>query len=165
MKLTRDIAKKQAKRIAANPMLTPQSEQGVTELVDCLMRNCTSPEHAERTMTVFLDTARDPRNLTAELADAARQSRQDVAFPPGCSRCTLMPDEHTGEPRYASHVPARTIGGYDCVVRCGCERGQALRARDRQRAAESQAKGQSADLAPMSEFAKDRARLAAGDRE
>ena len=135
MSLTREEAKQQAKRLTACPALMPQSKEGMSEVVDCLMRHCHSQEHASLAMTEFLDKAIDSRNTTAELAAIARQTRQVESFPLGCHRCTLDPDVDTGEPRYLSHVSA-TRGGYDVAVRCGCPRGRALAAKDAQRIAE-----------------------------
>lgn len=135
MKITRESAQKQAKRLMACPALAPQSTEGKQEVVDCLMRHCQSPEHAAEVMTAFLDTAIDPRNITAELASIARQSRQDDALPVGCGLCTLAPDMHTGAPRYAAHVPV-TRNGYDFAIRCACERGRVLKSRDCKRALE-----------------------------
>jgi hypothetical protein len=131
MKLTRKEAQQQAKRIAANPMLIPQTDDGAKELVDCLIRHCANTDHAERAMTAFLDGARDPKNLTAELAACAAATRQADSLPPGCERCRYE-DPETGETRYRSHL-SRTVRGYDVSQRCTCERGQALAAGDRRR--------------------------------
>lgn len=138
MRITRESAQKQAKRLMACPALAPQSDEGKREVVDCLMRHCQSPEHAAEVMTAFLDTAIDPRNITAELASIARQSRLDDALPTGCPACTLEPDEATGAPRYASHVTGER-NGYDIAARCKCPRGISLKERDRKRDADEAA--------------------------
>lgn len=128
MKLSREHAAKQAKRLQANAMLIPQSPEGKTEIVECLIRHCDSPEHAERTMTELLDGARDPRNITAEIAEAARLTRKGAPLPAGCERCRYT-DADTGQVEYRPHVSG-TRSGYDFAERCGCARGLALAARD-----------------------------------
>lgn len=125
MKISEAAAKKQAKRLMANPMLAPQSPEGQLEIMNCLMRHCESPEHAERTMTELLDGTRDPRNITAEIAAAARLTRKGAALPAGCDRCRYT-DVDTGQVQYYAHVSG-TRNGYDYAERCGCARGRALR--------------------------------------
>jgi hypothetical protein len=132
--LTRDFARAQGKRLQASPMMAPQSKEGVREIVDCLMRHCQSEEHAERTITAFLDGATEPKNLTAELAAIARRSQIPDQLPAGCPRCFLGPDVDSGEVRWAAHVPG-VRGGYSVALRCECERGEWLAAKDQERKA------------------------------
>lgn len=133
-KLKESQAAKEAQRLVANPMLSPQTKEGVDEIIACLMRHCKDQEHAKRTMTVFLDTCKDPRNVTAEIADAAKGTAMAGEAPPGCPRCTLDPHSETGEPRYTSHVINAIIGDYEVATRCSCVRGRWLASRDLQRA-------------------------------
>ena len=130
-KLTRAEAQKQARRLQSAPMLAPQSDDGRKEIVDCLLRHCADAAHDQRAMTRVLDGTLDPRNLTAEIAAAAAESRSVpvVELPPGCARCTLDPDLITGAARYASHIsePGEL---YDVSRRCDCARGRSLASRD-----------------------------------
>lgn len=132
-RLSRDDAKAQAKRLQSSPMLSPQSDDGRREIVDCLMRHCESVEHAARAMTALLDNCTDPRNLTAELRSAAVSTAYEhQVIPDGCSVCYLEPDVTTGEARWYAHV-SKERNGYTCAVRCGCARGQWLKRRDQER--------------------------------
>lgn len=137
-KLTRTQAKTQTKRLLANAMLAPQTDDGSKEIVECILRNCKDAAHAERAMTRFLDTASDPRNITAELASAAKATAVEGEAPGGCPQCELDPDVETGESRYMSHVIREIRMGtgmsYEAAVRCGCVRGRWLASRDLQRA-------------------------------
>ncbi len=156
-KITRDEAKKQVKRLLSSPMLAPQSKEGGEEIMDCLLRHCKSPDHAERAMTLFLDTARDPRNLTAELSAAAMATRQEAVLPDGCDLCAYT-DFETKARHYRPHVTA-TVKGYDVARRCTCKRGEYLFASDLRRAAEAAVETRPVVAAMTS--AKD---LAAGER-
>lgn len=135
-KLTREIARKQAGRLRSCPILTPRDEAAAEvfrrEVVDALMRNCQSGEHAETVVTQFLETARDPKNATAELVAIARATATAEQPPAGCERCYLGPDLDTGVVRYAAHV-SRTVAGYDVAGRCECVRGRWLAAKDAER--------------------------------
>lgn len=118
--LTRDEAREQAKRLQSSPAIAPQSKEGRQEIVDCLMRNCDDAEHAERAMTQLIDTCKDPRNITAELAGAASSTRKSTQPLPGpCAEC---PE--------GDWIPCER-NGYTGVRRCNCNRGVALIARDR----------------------------------
>jgi len=167
-KLTREIARKQAARLQSNPMLAPQSDDGRREIVDLLLRNCQSGEHAEAVMTAFLERARKVENVTAEIATIARATATAEQAPAGCERCYLGPDVSTGEVRYAAHV-SRIVGGYDVATRCdgiggiGCPRGQWLSARDRERRTVEAAKVASDERRRATPERADFARLAAGD--
>jgi hypothetical protein len=133
MKLTRQDAQKQAKRLQACPMLAPQTDEGRKEIVDCLMRHCQSAEHAETVMTRFLDEALHVNGaVTAWLAATAGQTRQADQPPPGCRQCWLGPDLSTGEVRWAAHISVQR-GEYSFATRCDCERGQWLQRCDAER--------------------------------
>ena len=138
MKLTRQDAQQQAKRLQSCPMLAPQSDEGRKEIVDCLMRHCQSAEHAQAVMTQFLDEAIHVQGpVTAWLAASARQTRKSDQAPTGCARCWLGPDFNTGEVRWAAHV-STDRDGISFAMRCDCERGQWLKIRDGERRAEEQ---------------------------
>jgi hypothetical protein len=119
-KLTRDIARKQAKRLQSSPVLVPQADDGMTEILDCLQRHCRDGAHAERTMTRLLDSAKNPRNITAEIARCAAETREKQAepLPDRCASCPPGDRVIVDGPKYSS------------VGRCGCARGEALKARD-----------------------------------
>lgn len=159
-RLTREKAQEQAARLMANPMLAPQSKEGKKEIVDCLLRHCQGEEHAADVMTRFLDTARDPRNLTAEIAAMARETQTAEEAPAGCFGCEIGEDPNTGEMRWASHVPRDGKGGISCAVRCECDRGLWFTAKDRERA---QAQPEKRKPARQQLAHADFARLAAGD--
>lgn len=133
-KLTRQQAQQQVFRLTANPMLTPQSDDGLKEIVDCLLRHCESIEHAEATMTAFLDSSPNPRNVTAELAAAAKLAKSGPSLPDGCDLCRYR-EPLTGLIKYRSHISV-VVRGYESSKRCACPRGQALEAADRRRDAE-----------------------------
>lgn len=159
MKLTREQAAKQAKRLQANALLIPQSPEGKTEIIECLIRHCDSPEHAERTMTELLDGAKDPRNITAEIAEAARLTRKGPGLPEGCDRCRVT-DPFTGEVKYLPYL-GEFRNGYDRAFRCACARGKALAALDAKRGMATEK--QDAKKAATVQRAEDWAKLAAGD--
>lgn len=163
MKLSRDDARKQGKRLQSCPMLAPQTEEGVKEIIDCLMRNCQSAEHAANVMTQVLDSALEVKGpITAWIASTARQSQIADQAPAGCDQCYLGPDMDTGEVRWAYHVPV-DIGGYSRAARCCCQRGRWLYARDTQRFAEQpeEPRKQRGGLGAAADWAKQ----AAGDRD
>jgi hypothetical protein len=162
-KLSRTDAQAQGRRLQANPMLAPQSKEGVTEIVDCIMRNCRDVEHAVRTMTAVLDNCTDPRNLTAEIKRAAGEALNvPQALPDGCEVCHLEPDPLTGAARWMAHVPGERKG-YSCAVRCTCARGQWLSRRDQERSADHLARKPEAKHEHPADA--DWARKAAGDSE
>jgi len=131
-KLTREYARAQVQRLLANPMIAPQSDEGAREIIDCLMRHCETAEHAQATMTIFLDQTPEPRNVTAELASAAQRALNGPILPPGCEACAYK-DPLTGVTLYYSHLAIDGAGKYSAVVRCTCARGKLLQAADRQR--------------------------------
>lgn len=139
-KLTRDQARKAMKRIFANPMLAPQSEEGTKEIIDCLIRNCRDQAHAEQTMTVFLDNAKDPRNTTAEIKAAAgvvdKENWENETPPSGCDKCTVT--DINGE-RFLAHVIRLSSTGIEYAGRCSCVRGRWLASRDLRRAKDAEA--------------------------
>lgn len=163
-KLSRTDAQAQGRRLQANPMLAPQSIEGVKEIVDCIMRNCQDVEHASRTMSQVLDNCRDPRNLTAEIKAAAVETlRIPQAVPGGCEVCRLEPDPLTGAARWMAHVPLER-NGYTYAVRCSCARGQWLKRRDQERETEQQCARQPEGRHEHPADA-DVMRIAAGDRD
>jgi hypothetical protein len=116
-------------------MLAPQTLEGKKEIVECLLRNCQSEEHAVTVMTRVLDGAlRVEGPITAWIASVARQTQTYDRAPAGCDLCYLGPDVTTGEVRWAEHVSVQ-IGGYDCARRCTCDRGGWLAAKDLERGA------------------------------
>lgn len=167
-KLTRDEAQKQAKRLMANPILVPQTKDGMTEVINCLMRNCQDGPHCAETMTALLDGSvefpRDLETTTARLSYAARRLQQPEVAPAGCDRCYLGPDVTTGEIRWYAHVPGER-NGYSMAVRCGCERGAWLSDRDRLRAIEATKELATEARSDMQPPAADWARRASGERE
>ena len=132
MKLTRQVAQRQAARLQACPMLVPQSDEGRREVVDSLLRNCQSEEHCVAVLTEFLDTALHVQNVTAELAAIARRTQRSDQAPAGCAQCDLGPDPFSGEQRWAAHL-AEERG----ARRCECDRGRWLAAREHERTADS----------------------------
>jgi hypothetical protein len=130
--LTREHAQRIAARIAAAPVLLPQTAEGRTELVNALLRHCGDVDHAERTMTEMLDNSPDVHNVVAELAIIARRIRTPELAPPGCAVCSLGPDPITGAARWLPYV-SMDRGGCAFAGRCTCERGHWLSARDAQR--------------------------------
>lgn len=134
--LTRRQAQKEAKRLVVNPALSPQTEDGVKEIIDCLMRHCEDQNHAERAITRFLDTAGDNRNLTAELTAAAKATGDVEPPPPGCLNC--MVDLEDGF-YYLSHIVRTSSSGIEFAGRCTCPRGRWLASRDLWRAKEQAA--------------------------
>lgn len=129
MKLTREVAREQAARLQASVMLAPQSDVGRSEIVECLLRNCSDREHAEQTMTLVLDNARDIRNLPAEIASIAQRTRNPGQPPPGCEQCTLGEDRETGARKWLPYV-SRDYKGYAFAGRCTCDRGKWLATQD-----------------------------------
>lgn len=109
--MNRVIVAKTASRLLANPALAPQSDEGITEVIDCLMRHCRSEEHAAEVVTEFLDTATDPRNITAELAGIAKRTRVDMNAPMGFPGCELC--DYSGW----LHIERN---GYDFSEACSC---------------------------------------------
>lgn len=142
--LTREQARKQAKRLLANAMLTPQSDDGIAEIIDCLMRHCNTAEHAGRTMTEFLDSARDPRNVTAEIAAAAERVAEPVKLPEGCDTCRYV--DESGATGYRPHVVVANRCT-EALGRCSCARGRTLLATDRKRDADQRERMASRGLA------------------
>lgn len=132
MKLTREIARQELARLASNPMLFPQSAEGKTELLDCLMRNCADAEHCAEVMTALLDTVEDPRSITASIATIASRTRRPDQAPPGCEQCYAGDDVTTGAAIWLPFVSVE-IRGYSCARRCSCARGRWLAERDRDR--------------------------------
>ncbi len=136
MTLTRELARKEAARLQASPMLAPQSDEGRREIVDCLMRHCTDEEHARAVMTELLDSVERPQSITAEIATIARKTLHRDCPPPGCHLCCMGEDPITGAVRWASHVSV-DVRGYPCARRCTCQRGRWLADCDRQQQPET----------------------------
>lgn len=136
--LNRKDAQSQAKRLNACPMLAPQSDEGRKEIVDCLMRNCMDADHAQRTMTLFLDTSDHIHGaVTAEIAIAARQTENNSSeVPQGCRDCWsgVGPD---GKDKWEAWPRMVLVRGYEVSARCECERGKWLAERDRIRISET----------------------------
>lgn len=159
MKLTREFARKQAARLQSNPMLAPQSEEGRTELVDCLMRHCQDDEHCVRTMTAFLENVRKIEGaMTAELVTWARETIDYGQPPPGCEHCRIGEDL-AGVMQYHTHVTGMRANGTTFATRCSCARGHWYEARDAERKVESPAAKKPAK--PLQRV--DVRKLAAGD--
>jgi hypothetical protein len=160
-KLTRNDAQAQARRLQSSPMLAPQSAEGRTEIVECILRHCADVEHAARAMTHVLDNCTDPRNLTAEIRSAAETTANTPqTLPPGCEACRLEPDPMTGAERWMAHIPGER-NGYSCAVRCTCERGDWLLRRDEEKRAIDP--GVRQPRRPV--LSQDLMRIAAGDAE
>jgi hypothetical protein len=110
--LTREQAQRQAARLDASPTIAPRTEEGLTELVDCLLRCCQNEEHARTVITQLLDGVPRLQSLTAEIVAIAAATRKRAALPPGCEICQGAP---------------WLMGGQNGAVRCSCARGEALR--------------------------------------
>lgn len=132
MELTRESARRQAMRLQSSALLAPKSDEGRTEIIDCIMRHCQSAEHAELVMTAVLDGSIDVKNMTAEIAAVAKRTRKAEVPPNGCERCAIDPDINTGESRWSPYVSV-SRNGCAFARRCDCARGRWLAAADRAR--------------------------------
>lgn len=160
MSATEKHITEQCKRLAAVPVLMPTTTDGKREIREALLRHCQSNEHATATVTAFLENSIECRNIVAELVQIARASRRADDPPPGCDRCWLGPDPYTGEARWAAHVQVNR-NGFECAVRCTCERGKWLAAESSKPHGKAE-RGQPKMQQPS---AADFGRRAAGDRD
>lgn len=125
--ITREEARLQCARLQTVPIISPQTKEAKTEIVNCLMRNCVDQAHAERAMTMVIEDCRDPKNISAELKAAAAATHLVEVAPAGCSLCARGVDDASGSPLYENY-PRAGVGkaGYTFAARCTCVRGRWL---------------------------------------
>lgn len=162
MSATKDFCKTQVGRLSVTPLFAPKTRQAGEDWLNTLMCHCQSNDHAERVMTQFLENCTEAKNPLAEIVIIARETERHDEPPPGCSECELGPDETTGEMRWAAHIGGER-NGVSCAVRCVCDRGKWLLAKDVERM-KSAGKKPVKRTAPMTRV-RDAKTLAAGNQE
>lgn len=93
------------------------------EVLDALLRNCQSDEHAADVVTRFIETPHYPGDVIADLVSIARSTEKHDQPPAGCDQCAIGPDISTSEMRWAAHVAGTRPDGTTYAMRCGCARG------------------------------------------
>lgn len=113
-----------------------QAAQVAREVLEALLRNCQSDEHATAVVTAFIESPHYPGDVIADLVAIARRTEQHEQPPAGCDHCAIGPDVSTGEMRWASHVSLELASGVSYAARCQCPRGLWLLKQDAKRANE-----------------------------
>lgn len=105
-------------------------QQIAREVLDALLRNCQSDEHAEEVVTAFIEKPHFPGDVIADLVAIARVTQKLDQPPAGCGICEIGADITTGEMRWAAHVTGIRANGTTYAARCACARGQWYRNAD-----------------------------------
>lgn len=119
-KPTKQFCKKQIGRLSCFASTFPRTDDGILELVSTLWGVAHTEDHATRTVDALCKSSQFCPT-PAEIRAAAEQQPLHEAMPGGCKICNgsewVIDEANNG------------------VRRCTCERGQYLRAKDRERAA------------------------------
>lgn len=118
--MTETIAKQQMRRCAGMPA-QPTDEVALRERVRALRNHSRTEKHTQKIIDSLLETCQFFPTVADIVQASGYISEGDT--PGGCDQCA-------GEPWVAVKR-----GAYDASVRCNCERGKYLRARDRERVA------------------------------
>lgn len=97
--------------------------QVAREILEALLRNCQSDEHAGEVVTKFIETPHFPGDIIADLVSIARATQKFDQPPAGCEDCAIGPDITTGEMRWSAHVTGTRPDGATFAQRCSCVRG------------------------------------------
>lgn len=124
---SKQAAGSQLARLSSIPKWLPQAKEGQDEIVKALRKYCKSDQHAEDTMTAFIEGTKECENVVAELIRLATQvvPVEGVILPEGCIECR-------GRDFVRRSVTLRGVD-YEASTRCDCSRGQALLAKDKAR--------------------------------
>jgi hypothetical protein len=118
----RAICKREMERIPRNLAGGPDNPSDLRGYVDAFERHCANETHAKRVIDSLIETCQFyPRIAEIVTMCKAIDPLEGGVLPPGCAKCG-------GEAWVAGE-----INGHECAMRCDCERGKYLRARDRER--------------------------------
>jgi hypothetical protein len=128
--LTKSFVARECRRaFAAIPLLASLDDAGKLQIVETLLDHCQSDEHVTATLRQFVENALNWHNPVAELVAIARATYRPDRPPPGCPECEIK------DPHQIDWVPfvIREVNGRSVGMRCACDRGRWLAARDRER--------------------------------